>query len=68
MIQTLIESLFDELDKPATNILKHNLEYNLTTAIKASNSDITDSENIKKLNFILLNSSQGDIGWDIFCL
>ena len=68
MIQTLIESLFDELDKPATNILKHNLEYNLTTAIKASNSDITDSENIKKLNVILLNSSQGDIGWDIFCL
>ena len=68
MIQTLIESLFDELDKPATNILKHNLESNLTTAIKASNSDITDSENIKKLNVILLNSSQGDIGWDIFCL
>ena len=68
MMQTLLESLFDELDKPANNILKHNLESYLNTSIKASNSDIKDSENIQKLNIILLNSSQGDIGWDIFCL
>ena len=68
MMQTLIESLFDELDKPANTILKHNLETYLNSAIKASNSDINDSENIKKLNLILLNASQGDIGWDIFCL
>ena len=31
-------------------------------------SDIKDAENIKKLNIILLNPTQGDIGWDIFCL
>ena len=68
MMQTLIESLFEELEKPANTILKHNLEPHLDTAIKASNSDIKDSENIKKLNLILLNASQGDIGWDIFCL
>ena len=68
MMQTLIESLFEELDKPANNILMHNLEYNLNNAIKASNQDLKDSENIKNLNIILLNSSQGDIGWDIFCL
>ena len=67
MMQTLIESLFEELEKPANTILKHNLEPHLDTAIKASNSDIKDSENIKKLNLILLNASQGDIGWDIFC-
>ena len=66
MMQTLIESLFEELDKPASDIIKHNLESYLITAIKASNSDIKDSENIKKLNVILLNSTQGDIGWDIF--
>ena len=68
MMQTLLESLFEELDKPANNILKHNLESQLNTSIKASNSDIKDSENIQKLNIILLNSSQGDTGWDIFCL
>ena len=68
MMQTLIESLFEELDKPANTILKHNLESCLENAIKASNSDIKDPENIKKLNVILLNASQGDIGWDIFCL
>ena len=68
MMQTLIESLFEELDKPANTISKHNLESCLENAIKASNSDIKDPENIKKLNVILLNASQGDIGWDIFCL
>ena len=68
MMQTLLESLFEELDKPANTILKHNLESCFENAIKASNSDVKDSENIKKLNIILLNSSQGDIGWDIFCL
>ena len=68
MMQTLIESLFEELDKPASDIIKHNLESYLITAIKASNSDFKDAENIKKLNVILLNSTQGDIGWDIFCL
>ena len=68
MMQTLIESLFEELDKPANTILIHNLESCLENAIKASNSDIKDPENIKKLNVILLNSSQGDLGWDIFCL
>ena len=68
MMQTLMESLFEELDKPANAILLHNLEYNLNAAIKASNSDLKDSENIKNLKIILLNASQGDIGWDIFCL
>ena len=68
MMQTLIESLFEELDKQANNLAKHNLESYLITAIKSSNSDIKDAENIKKLNIILLNPTQGDIGWDIFCL
>ena len=68
MMQTLIESIFEELDKPANMILKHNLDSYLTNAIKASNSDVKDSENIKKINIILLNEEQGDIGWDIFCL
>ena len=35
MMQTLIESLFEELDKPANTILKHNLESCLENAIKS---------------------------------
>ena len=68
MMQTLIESLFDELDKPANQIFKHNLQSILESAIRASNSHIKDSENIKNLNIKLINPSPGDSGWDIFCL
>ena len=68
MMQTLIESLFKELDKPANLILKHNLQSNLESAIRASNALLKDSENIKKLNIKLINPSPGDLGWDIFCL
>ena len=68
MMQTLIESLYEELDKPSKSIIKHNLESYLNTSIKASNSDIKDAENIKKLNIILLDAAPGDVGWDVFCL
>ena len=68
MMQTLIESLFEELDKPANLILKHNLQSNLESAIRASNAHFKDEENIKKLAIKLMNPSPGDSGWDIFCL
>ena len=68
MMQTLIESLFEELDKPANLILKHNLQSNLESAIRASNALLKDSENIKKLNIKLIKPTPGDSGWDIFCL
>ena len=68
MMQTLIESLFQELDKPANLIFKHNLQSHLESAIRASNAFVKDSENIKNLNIKLINPSPGDSGWDIFCL
>jgi len=68
MMQTLMESLFEELDKPANLILKHNLQSNLESAIRASNAHYKDKENIKKLDIKLLNPSPVDSGWDIFCL
>ena len=68
MIQTLMESLFEELDKPANLIFKHNLQSNLESAIRASNAQYNDADCLKKLNIKLNNASVGDIGWDIFCL
>ena len=68
MMQSLMESLFEELDKPANLIFKHNLQSNLESAIRASNAQYNDAECLKKLNIKLNNASVGDIGWDIFCL
>ncbi len=68
MIQSLMESLFEELDKPANLIFKHNLQSNLESAIRASNAQFNDADCLKKLNIKLNNASVGDIGWDIFCL
>ena len=68
MMQSLMESLFDELKKPASHIYKHNLQANLETAIRASNAKFNDKECLKKLNIKLMDASTGDTGWDIFLL
>ena len=68
MMQTLMELLFEELDKPSNLILKHNLESYLDSSIRASNAHFKDEENIKKLSIKFLNPSPVSVGWDIFCL
>ena len=68
MIQSLMESLYEELNKPAHYIFKHNLQSNLESAIRASNAQYNDPDCLKKLNIKLINASVGDDGWDIFCL
>ena len=68
MMQSLMESLFEELDKPANLIFKHNLQSNLESSIRASNAQYNDPDCLKKLNIKLINASVGDVGWDIFCL
>ena len=68
MMQSLMESLYEELDKPANLIFKHNLQSNLESSIRASNAQFNDQDCLKKLNIKLVNASVGDIGWDIFCL
>ena len=68
MMQSLMESLFEELDKPANLIFKHNLQTNLESAIRASNAQYNDEDCLRKLNIKLNSASVGDIGWDIFCL
>ena len=68
MMQSLMESLFEELKKPALHIYKHNLQANLETAIRATNAQFNDKECLNKLNIKLLDVSTGDTGWDIFVL
>lgn len=68
MMQYLMDLLFAELKKPATQIYKHNLLNILETAIRASNAQFHDLECINRLNIKLLDASTGDSGWDIFVL
>lgn len=68
MMQYLMDLLFNELKKPATQIYKHNLLSILETAIRASNAQYHDQDCLKRLNIKLMDSSTGDTGWDIFVL
>jgi gamma-tubulin complex component 3 len=68
MMQYLMDLLFNELKKPATQIYKHNLLNILETAIRASNAQYHDQDCLKRLNIKLMDSSTGDTGWDIFVL
>jgi gamma-tubulin complex component 3 len=68
MMQYLMDLLFPELKKPATQIFKHNLLSILETAIRASNAQYHDPECLKRLNIKLMDASSGDTGWDIFIL
>ena len=68
MMQSLMESLYEGLDRSASSILIHNLQSNLESAIRTSNAQYNDPECLKKLNIKLNRPSTGDIGWDVFCL
>ncbi len=68
MMQYLMDLLFNELKKPATQIYKHNLLNILETAIRASNAQYNDQDCLKRLNIKLMDSNTGDTGWDIFVL
>lgn len=68
MMQYLMDLLFPELKKPATQIYKHNLLSILETAIRASNAQYHEQDCLKKLNIKLMEANTGDTGWDIFLL
>lgn len=68
MMQYLMDLLFNELKKPATQIYKHNLLSILETAIRASNAQYHDPQCLDRLSIKLMDSSTGDTGWDIFVL
>ena len=68
MIQSLMESLYPELKKPAGSIYKYVLQSILESSINSTNARFNDKECLNKLNIKLLNPLPGDTGWDIFCL
>lgn len=68
LIQNLMDNLTSELNKPASQIYRHQLMGALETAIRASNAQYHPGEFVNRLEIKLLGASTGDTGWDIFTL
>lgn len=68
LIQNLMDNLTTELNKPASQIYRHQLMGYLETAIRTSNTQYHSSEFVNRLEIKLLEASPGDTGWDIFSL
>jgi len=68
LIQNLMDNLTSELNKPASQIYRHQLMGALDTAIRASNAQYHPTEFVNRLEIKLLEPSSGDTGWDIFTL
>nr|CDS31903.1 gamma tubulin complex component 3 [Hymenolepis microstoma] len=67
-IQRLIDLLQVELDEPACSIMRHRLNEILETAIRDTNAQYEDSEILRRLNVEVLETAEGDSGWDVFSL
>lgn len=66
MIQYLMDLIASELNKPSSQIQKYNLRNSLDTAISASNAQFQKYR--YNIDVKLIESSYGDLGWDIFTL
>ncbi|VUZ46822.1 unnamed protein product [Hymenolepis diminuta] len=67
-IQRLMDLLQEELDEPADSIMRHRLNEILETAIRDTNAQYEDSEILRRLNVEVLETAEGDSGWDVFSL
>lgn len=67
-IQRLIDLLEPELGLPAENVMRHRLNEILETAIRDTNAQYEGSEILQRLNVEILETADGDSGWDIFSL
>ena len=61
-----MDLLADVLSNPANQIYKHTLRSYLDTAIRSSNAQFHPTEFVSRLDVKLLESQQGDRGWEIF--
>jgi len=66
--QLLMERLSPDLDQPASKILRNNLVSVLDGALRASLAQYDSPDVLSRLDVRLLDSSEGDLGWDIFSL
>ncbi|KAM7540599.1 hypothetical protein Aperf_G00000043295 [Anoplocephala perfoliata] len=67
-IQRLMDLLQEELDSPAENLMRHRLSEILESAIRDTNAQYEDSEILQRLNVEVLETADGDSGWDVFSL
>lgn len=65
-INLLMENLKHELDRPAKDLYRHNLSSILDAAVRATNAQFDDPEILNHLDVRLMDSYEGDTGWDIF--
>jgi len=64
----LLESLQQELGKPADELFRRNLAEHVETAISLTNAQFDHPDVLKAIDVRLHGMNPGDVGWDIFSL
>ncbi|EME83414.1 uncharacterized protein MYCFIDRAFT_154006 [Pseudocercospora fijiensis CIRAD86] len=67
-IALLMESLAQNLDRPANSQYRHTLTAQLEHAIRNSNAQHDSADVLRRLDARMLELSHGEIGWDVFTL
>ncbi|BGP17226.1 Microtubule-nucleating Tub4p (gamma-tubulin) complex component [Rhodosporidiobolus nylandii] len=69
-VEILMEQLGPSLSKPANALYRHNLTSALETAIRGSTPPSSEalSSVLRRLDARMLDSEQGQVGWDVFLL
>ena len=56
------------MSKPASKLYSHNLQSILESAIRATNAQFEDEDILARVDTRILQGSDKDTGWDVFCL
>ena len=67
-VALLMESLSQNLDRPANSQYRHTLTAQLEHAIRNSNAQYDSADVLRRLDARMLELSHGEIGWDVFTL
>jgi gamma-tubulin complex component 3 len=67
-IAVLMESLSQNLDRPANTQYRHTLTAQLEHAVRNSNAQFDSPDVLRRLDSRMLELSHGEIGWDVFTL
>lgn len=67
-IGLLMQNLKQELDRPAKELMRHDLHSIMCTALRSSCAQFDDQEVLDNLDVKLLDPFEGDLGWDTFTL
>ncbi|KAF2273078.1 uncharacterized protein EI97DRAFT_188801 [Westerdykella ornata] len=67
-IAVLMESLSQNLDRPANTQYRHTLTAQLEHAVRNSNAQFDSPDVLRRLDARMLELSHGEIGWDVFTL